>query len=118
MKFLDQASVHSNLLCYPRLFVYIATYPFRFPWTPDPKHDSPLRKSQHLIFFIPFSFLFALWCVDTMQVVIMAVEDKRTAAKEELNALLAHNGIMLTLHTRTRKSFSTEIKYAFSLVLE
>jgi len=75
----------------------IATDPFLFPWAPDPKHDSPLRKIQHLIFFIPFSFLFALWRVDTMQVVIKAVEDKRPAAKEELYALLAHYGIMLTL---------------------
>jgi len=55
----------------------IATDPFLFPWAPDPKHDSPLRKIQHLIFFIPFSFLFALWRVDTMSVVIKAVEDKR-----------------------------------------
>ena len=46
----------------------IATDPFLFTWAPDPKHDSPLRKIQHLIFYIPFSFLFALWRVDTLQV--------------------------------------------------
>lgn len=75
----------------------VATDPFLFPWAPDPEHDSPLRKIQHWIFFIPFSFLFALWRIDTMKVVIAAVEEKRPAAKDELYALLAHYFIMMSL---------------------
>lgn len=75
----------------------VATDPFLFPWAPDPEHDSPLRKIQHWIFFIPFSFLFALWRIDTMKVVISAVEEKRPAAKNELYALLAHYFIMMSL---------------------
>lgn len=74
----------------------VATDPFLFAWAPDPKHDSPLRKIQHLIWFIPFSFLFALWRVDTLQVAISAVEEKRTDAKKELYALLAHYFILLS----------------------
>ena len=38
----------------------IATDPFLYTWAPDPEHDSPLRKIQHLIFYVPFSALFAL----------------------------------------------------------
>lgn len=75
----------------------IATDPFLFTWAPDPEHDSPLRKIQHWIFYIPFSFMFALWRVDTMKVVIDAVESKRPEAKKELYALLGHYAIMLTL---------------------
>lgn len=75
----------------------VATDPFLFPWAPDPKYDSPLRKIQHLIFFIPFSFLFALWRVDTMKVAISAVEEKRPGAKKELYALLAHYFIMMSV---------------------
>lgn len=75
----------------------IATDPFLYPWAPDPKHDSPLRKIQHWIFFIPFSFLFALWRVDTVKVVIDAIEEKRPEAKNELYALMLHYGLLLTL---------------------
>jgi len=75
----------------------VATDPFLFPWAPDPKHDSPLRKIQHLIFYIPFSFLFALWRVDTMKVIVDAVEEKRPGAKTELYALMAHYLIMLSV---------------------
>mmetsp|Transcript_15741 Transcript_15741/g.22387 ORF Transcript_15741/g.22387 Transcript_15741/m.22387 type:complete len:234 (-) Transcript_15741:160-861(-) len=75
----------------------IATDPFLFTWAPDPKHDSPLRKIQHWIFYIPFSFMFALWRVDTMKVIVEAVEQKRPDAKKELWSLLAHYAILLTL---------------------
>jgi fatty acid desaturase len=75
----------------------IATDPFLYTWAPDPKHDSPLRKIQHLIFFIPFSALFALWRVDTMKVAISAVEEKRPEAKTELYALLFHYLVMTAL---------------------
>lgn len=75
----------------------LATNPFLYTWAPDPKDDSPFRKIQHLIFYIPFSALFALWRVDTMTVAISAVEEKRPQAKKELYALLAHYAIMLTL---------------------
>lgn len=74
----------------------VATDPFLFPWAPDPKHDSPLRKIQHLIFFIPFSFLFALWRIDTIKVIVNAIEEKRPEAKNELYALMLHYGILLT----------------------
>ena len=75
----------------------IATDPFLYTWAPDPKHDSPLRKIQHWIFFIPFSALFALWRVDTMQVAIAAVEEKRPEAKTELYALLAHYFVLMSV---------------------
>jgi fatty acid desaturase len=75
----------------------IATDPFLFQWAPSPENDSPLRKIQHLIFYIPFSFMFALWRVDTMKVAIDAVEQKRTNAKSELLALLAHYFVLFNL---------------------
>lgn len=75
----------------------IATDPFLYTWAPDPEHDSPLRKIQHLIFYIPFSFMFALWRVDTMKVIVEAVEEKRPDAKTELYALMAHYLILLTV---------------------
>ena len=74
----------------------IATDPFLFAWAPSPENDSPLRKIQHLIFFIPFSFLFALWRVDTLQVAVNSVEEKRPDAKNELWCLLAHYAVLLT----------------------
>lgn len=75
----------------------IATNPFLFTWAPNPQDDSPLRKIQHYIFWVPFSFLFALWRVDTLSVTIKAVEERRPDAKRELNALLIHYGVLLTL---------------------
>jgi len=75
----------------------IATDPFLFTWAPDPKHDSPLRRIQHLIFFIPFSFLFALWRFDTIKTIIAAVKGKRNGAKQEAYALLAHYTVLLTV---------------------
>jgi acyl-lipid Delta6-acetylenase / acyl-lipid (9-3)-desaturase len=75
----------------------IATDPFIFPYVPDPSQDSPLRKIQHYIFWIPFSFLFALWRVDSVTVAIEAVESKRPAAKSELYCLLAHYLVLLTV---------------------
>ena len=74
----------------------VATDPFLYTWAPDPEHDSPLRKIQHLIFYIPFSFLFALWRVDTLKVAIDSVETKRPDAKNELLFLLAHYFALLT----------------------
>jgi len=75
----------------------IATDPFLFPWAPDPENDSPLRKIQHITFLIPFSFLFALWRVDTLKVAVDSVETKRPDAKNELWYLLAHYFVLLTL---------------------
>lgn len=75
----------------------IATDPFLYAWAPDPSQDSPLRKIQHLIFFVPFSFLFALWRYDTLKVAIDAVEQKRTDAKKELYCLLAHYAFLFTV---------------------
>lgn len=75
----------------------IATDPFLFPYVPSPENDSPLRKIQHIIMPIAFSFLFALWRFDTMKVVVDAIEEKRPKAKNELYALLAHYAIMLSI---------------------
>jgi fatty acid desaturase len=55
-----------------------------------------LRKIQHWIFFVPFSFLFALWRVDTLKVAVDSVELKRPDAKGELWYLLAHYFALLT----------------------
>jgi len=68
----------------------IATDPFLYTWAPDPSQDSPLRKIQHLIFWLPFSFLFALWRVDSFTVAVDAVEGKRPNAKDELYSLMVH----------------------------
>lgn len=75
----------------------IATDPFLFQWAPSPENDSPLRKIQHLIFYIPFSFLFALWRVDSLKVAISSVEEKRTGAKSELYSLLAHYFVLFNV---------------------
>mmetsp|Transcript_18947 Transcript_18947/g.39219 ORF Transcript_18947/g.39219 Transcript_18947/m.39219 type:complete len:502 (-) Transcript_18947:67-1572(-) len=75
----------------------IATDPFLFPYVPDPSQDSPLRKIQHLVFWIPFSALFALWRVDSLQVTIDAIEEKRPGAKDEMLGLLAHYLILLSV---------------------
>ncbi|KAL9183870.1 hypothetical protein ACHAXT_004726 [Thalassiosira profunda] len=75
----------------------LATDPFLFTWAPDPKHDSPLRKVQHYTFAVVFSFLFALWRVDTLKVAVDSVEEKRPDAKNELWYLLAHYAVLLTV---------------------
>ena len=74
----------------------IATDPFLFTWAPDPKNDSPLRRIQHIIFLPVFSFMFALWRVDTLKVAVDSVEAKRPDAKNELWYLLAHYAALLT----------------------
>jgi len=43
----------------------IATDPFLFTWPPSPENDSPIRKVQHLTFWVPFMALFALWRIDS-----------------------------------------------------
>ena len=75
----------------------IATDPFLFQWAPSPENDSPLRKIQHWIFYIPFSFMFALWRVDSLKVAVSSVEQKRVGAKEELYALLFHYFVLFNL---------------------
>lgn len=75
----------------------IATDPFLFQWAPAPENDSPLRKIQHLIFYIPFSFLFALWRVDSIKVAVDGVEKKRPNAKSELYGLMIHYLVMLSI---------------------
>lgn len=75
----------------------IATDPFLYTWAPDPSQDSPLRKIQHYIFWIPFSFLFALWRVDSLKAVIEAIEQKRPNAKSELYSLLTHYAVLFTV---------------------
>lgn len=75
----------------------IATDPFLYQWAPSPENDSPLRKIQHYIFWIPFSFLFALWRVDSLKVAIDSIEQKRPNAKSEMYSLLIHYGVLLTV---------------------
>lgn len=64
---------------------------------PDPSQDSPLRKVQHFTFWIPFSFLFALWRFDSMKVAVDSIEQKRPNAKNEMYSLLIHYGVLLTV---------------------
>lgn len=75
----------------------IATNPFLYTWAPNPSDDSPLRKVQHYVFWVAFSFMFALWRFDSMKVAINAVEQKRPGAKGELYGLLAHYAVLFTL---------------------
>ena len=75
----------------------IATDPFLYTWAPDPSQDSPFRKVQHYLFWLPFSFLFALWRFDSMKQMVDAVEKKRPDAKKELFSLMAHYAIILTI---------------------
>jgi acyl-lipid Delta6-acetylenase / acyl-lipid (9-3)-desaturase len=75
----------------------IATDPFLYQWPPDPENDSPIRKIQHYIFWVPFSFLFALWRVDSVKVTVEAVEKNRPDAKSELYSLMAHYLFLLSV---------------------
>ncbi len=75
----------------------IATDPFLYQWPPAPENDSPLRKIQHYIFYIPFSFMFALWRIDSFKVAIDSVEKKRPNAKGELYALLIHYFVLFNV---------------------
>lgn len=79
----------------------IATDPFLFQWPPAPENDSPLRKIQHYIFYIPFSFLFAIWRVDSIKVGLDSIEQKRLNAKSEVYALLAHYLVLLSVFPAT-----------------
>jgi len=74
----------------------IATDPFLYSWAPDPEHDSPLRKFQHIWFFVPFSALFALWRYDTIMVTIDSIEEKRPETKKELLMLMTHYLVVLS----------------------
>eukprot|EP00537_Pseudo-nitzschia_pungens_P006767 CAMPEP_0172372286 /NCGR_PEP_ID=MMETSP1060-20121228/46834_1 /TAXON_ID=37318 /ORGANISM="Pseudo-nitzschia pungens, Strain cf. cingulata" /LENGTH=499 /DNA_ID=CAMNT_0013098207 /DNA_START=285 /DNA_END=1784 /DNA_ORIENTATION=+ len=75
----------------------IATDPFLFQWAPSPENDHPLRKIQHLIFYIPFSFLFALWRIDSVKVAISSVRQKRAGSKPGLYSLIFHYAWLWTL---------------------
>lgn len=75
----------------------IATDPFLFAYAPDPSQDSPMRKIQHIVFPITFSFMFALWRYDALKVTIEAVEKNRKGAKAELYSLLAHYFVLFTV---------------------
>ena len=75
----------------------IATSPFLYTWAPNPQDDSPLRKVQHLIFWLPFSMLFALWRVDSIKGTWKDFKQNRKDAKAELKALAAHYLIMCSV---------------------
>lgn len=80
----------------------IATDPFLYQWAPDPANDSPLRRIQHWIFYIPFSFLFALWRFDSMKQGMAEAKKvgraRRPFAKGEFYSLLIHYAIVLTVY--------------------
>lgn len=75
----------------------LATDPFLFTWAPSPENDSPMRKIQHYIFWMIFSALFALWRVDTVQVIIQAVKEKRPKAKKDFYAIGIHYAVLFAL---------------------
>jgi len=75
----------------------IATDPFLFQWAPSPENDNPIRKIQHWIFYIPFSFLFALWRIDSVKVAISSFREKRAGSKAGLYSLIIHYAWMCTL---------------------
>ena len=75
----------------------IATDPFLYQWAPDPANDSPLRKIQHYIFWIPFSFLFALWRYDSINAAIKNLKENRTHSEDELKGILVHYAVLLTV---------------------
>jgi fatty acid desaturase len=79
----------------------VATDPFLFNWAPDPINDSPLRKIQHYTFAVAFSFMFALWRVDSITVSVDAVEKKRPGAKNELYSLLVHYLVLFSIFPLT-----------------
>eukprot|EP00979_Chaetoceros_neogracilis_P002961 scaffold493_cov258-Chaetoceros_neogracile.AAC.9 len=71
--------------------------PLLYTYAPDPANDSPFRKVQHITFPIVFSLLFLLWRVRSIQIVVPAIEEKRTQAKEELYSLMIHYAVLLTV---------------------
>jgi len=75
----------------------IATDPFLFQWAPSPENDSPIRKIQHWIFYIPFSFLFALWRIDSIKVAISSFRAKRPGSKPGLYSLIVHYAWLFAL---------------------
>mmetsp|Transcript_51467 Transcript_51467/g.52446 ORF Transcript_51467/g.52446 Transcript_51467/m.52446 type:complete len:330 (+) Transcript_51467:364-1353(+) len=79
----------------------IATDPFLYQSVPNPESDSPIRRIQHWIFFIPFSALFALWRFDSIKVAISSVQQKRPGSKNGLYALIVHYAVLLGLFPHT-----------------
>jgi len=75
----------------------MASDPVLFTWAPDPSQDSPLRKIQHYIFYVPFSILFFLWRVDSVTVAIKSFRQKRPHAKSELRGLIIHYMLLFAL---------------------
>jgi acyl-lipid Delta6-acetylenase / acyl-lipid (9-3)-desaturase len=75
----------------------MATDPILYTWAPDPSQDSWFRKVQHYIFWIPYSFLFALWRVDSVKAAFHALQLNRQGARSELYSILAHYVILFSL---------------------
>eukprot|EP00535_Pseudo-nitzschia_heimii_P001265 CAMPEP_0197178522 /NCGR_PEP_ID=MMETSP1423-20130617/3773_1 /TAXON_ID=476441 /ORGANISM="Pseudo-nitzschia heimii, Strain UNC1101" /LENGTH=500 /DNA_ID=CAMNT_0042628283 /DNA_START=1343 /DNA_END=2845 /DNA_ORIENTATION=- len=75
----------------------VATDPFLYQWAPAPENDSPIRRIQHWIFYIPFSFLFALWRFDSIKASIAHVKKGRPGSKSGLRALAIHYAVMVGL---------------------
>jgi len=73
----------------------IATSPLLYTWAPHPEDDSPARGFQHLLFWLPFSSLFALWRYASVTDLVVAVKEKRPNAEKELACLAAHWVVML-----------------------
>lgn len=68
----------------------MATDPVLYTWAPDPSQDSFIRKIQHYVFWIPFTFLYFAWRLDSFVAAVHAVELKRPASKRELYSILGH----------------------------
>lgn len=75
----------------------IATDPFLYSSVPSPENDNPLRRIQHWIFYIPFSFLFALWRIDSVKVAISSVKEGRPGSKPGLYSLIIHYSWLFAL---------------------
>mmetsp|Transcript_6816 Transcript_6816/g.14180 ORF Transcript_6816/g.14180 Transcript_6816/m.14180 type:complete len:241 (-) Transcript_6816:50-772(-) len=86
------------MLCYFCLHESVLIFSIIPPARPlqDPENDSPLRKFQHIWFFVPFSALFALWRYDTLMVTVDSIEQKRPETKKELFMLMTHYAVVLT----------------------
>ena len=76
----------------------LATEPFLYVYPPAPKKDSFMRKIQHWVMPVPFSFLFILWRLDSA---ILCFKDALSGFKRktywETLLQIAHYSILVKL---------------------
>jgi acyl-lipid Delta6-acetylenase / acyl-lipid (9-3)-desaturase len=75
----------------------MVTDPILYTWAPDPSQDSPLRKFQHYLFWLPFMFLFGAWRVDSVIAAFKNLRLKRPHARPELSSIMFHYAVMLAI---------------------